>query len=152
MGWIWISTDHGITICVKKERKKFSMKHTFMRPKTSRKSNELTMLKHSWLVGAFSPVIHKGLHQGWTHTSFCLQVIHFTSHHITSHVLWAYLYSAGTQHGNLPPAGWPTLFCGPTQEPCISHSQHRKNQEKFWKKCRWMDWKGRNKQGRNPWQ
>ena len=37
----------------------------------------------------------------------------------------AYLYSAGTQHGNLHPAGWPILFCGPTQEPCVSHSQHR---------------------------
>ena len=58
----------------------------------------------------------------------------------------AYLYSAGTQHGNLPPAGWPILFCGPTQEPCVSHSQYRKNRERFWKKCRWMDWKCRNKQ------
>ena len=28
----------------------------------------------------------------------------------------AYLYSAGTQHGNLHPAGWPILFCRPTQE------------------------------------
>ena len=37
----------------------------------------------------------------------------------------AYLYSAGTQHGNLHPAGCPILFCGPTQEPCASHSQHR---------------------------
>ena len=25
------------------------------------------------------------------------------------------------------------LFCGPTQEPCVSHSQHRKNQERFGK-------------------
>ena len=24
----------------------------------------------------------------------------------------------------------------PTQEPCVSHSQHRKNQERFRKKCR----------------
>ena len=45
----------------------------------------------------------------------------------------AYLYSAGTQHGNLPPAGWPILFCGPSQEPCVSHSQHKKNRERFWK-------------------
>ena len=56
----------------------------------------------------------------------------------------------GTQHGNLHPAGWPVLLCGPTQKPCVSHNQHRKNWERFWKKCRWM--KGRNKQGRNPWQ
>ena len=54
-----------------------------------------------------------------------------------------YLYSAGTQHENLHPAVWPILFCGPTQE--------RKNRERVWKKCRWMDRKSRNKQGRNPW-
>ena len=60
---------------------------------------------------------------------------------------FAYLYSAGTQHGNLPPAGWSILFCGLTQEPCVSHSQHRKNRERFWKKCRWIDRKGRNKEG-----
>ena len=28
----------------------------------------------------------------------------------------AYLYSAGTQHGNLHPAGGPILFYGPTQK------------------------------------
>ena len=32
------------------------------------------------------------------------------------------------------------------------HSQHRRNRERFGKKCRWMDRKCRNKQGRNPWQ
>ena len=46
---------------------------------------------------------------------------------------WAYLYSASTQHRNLPSAEWPILFCGPTQEPCVSHSQHRKNRERFGK-------------------
>ena len=44
----------------------------------------------------------------------------------------AYLYSTGTQHEK--PAGWPILLCGPTQEPCVSHSQHRRNRERFWKK------------------
>ena len=111
----------------------------------------------SKLVGALSPVNHKGLHQGCTQTSLDLQVIHFTSHHTTSHVFFcwffiAYLYSAGAQHGNLHLAGWPILFCRPTQEPWVSHSQHRKNREEFWKKCRWMDQKCRNKQGRKPWQ
>ena len=48
----------------------------------------------------------------------------------------AYLYSAGTQHGNPHPAVWPILFCGPTQGPCVSYSQHRNNRERFWKKCR----------------
>ena len=103
------------------------------------------------LVGDLSPVSHKGLHQGWTQTSLYHQVIHFTSHHNTFFL--AYLYSAGTQHGNLHLAGWPILFCGPTQEPCVSHSQHRRNRDRFWKKkSRWMDRKGRNKKGRNPWQ
>ena len=83
----------------------------------------LTVVK---LVGAFSPVNHKGLHQGWTQTSLYFQVSHSTSHHTTnSWVLLAYLYSADTQHRNLHPAGWPILFCRPTQEPCVSHSQHR---------------------------
>ena len=45
----------------------------------------------------------------------------------------AYLYSTGTQDRNLPLAEWPFLFCGPTQEPCVSHSQQRKNWERFWK-------------------
>ena len=47
---------------------------------------------------------------------------------------WAYLNSAGTQHENLHPAGWPILLYGLTQEPCVSHSQHRKNRERFWNK------------------
>ena len=33
---------------------------------------------------------------------------------------FAYLCSAGTQHGNLHPAVWPSLFCGPTQEPVLA--------------------------------
>ena len=53
----------------------------------------------------------------------------------------AYFYSAATQHGNLHPAGGPILFCGPTQEPCVSHSQHRKNLERFWKNA--VEWTGR---------
>ena len=85
----------------------------------------------SLLVGALRPVSHKGLHQSWTQISLYLQVIHFTSRHTTSHAFFAYLYSAGTQHGNLHPTGWPILFCGPTKEPCVSHSQNRKNRERF---------------------
>ena len=36
------------------------------------------------LVGALSPVNHKGLHQGWTQTLIYLQVTHSTSHYTTS--------------------------------------------------------------------
>ena len=32
----------------------------------------------------------------------------------------ASLYSARTQHGNLHPAGWPILFCGPTHESVLA--------------------------------
>ena len=75
------------------------------------------------------------------------------SHSFHKSCFWAYIfYPTGTPHRNLHPAGWPILFCGPTQEPRASNSQHRRNRERFWKKCRWMDRKGRNKQGRNPWQ
>ena len=45
----------------------------------------------------------------------------------------AYLYSAGTQHGNLHPAGWPILLCGPTQEPVLVTANAGKNRERFWK-------------------
>ena len=90
-------------------------------------------------LAALSPVSHKVLHHGWTQTSSYLQVIHFTSHYTTSYsfvlfFLAVYIpralntgtciqkgdlfYSAGTQHGNLHPEGWPILFCGhTTREP-----------------------------------
>ena len=76
-----------------------------------------------------------------------LKVSHFTSHFTTCHVFWAYLYSAGTQDGNLTPAGWPILFCGPTQEPVLAAANTWKNRKRCGKKCRWMDRKGKNKQG-----
>ena len=56
----------------------------------------------------------------------------------------AYLYSLGTQHGNLHPARRPILLCGPTQEPVLATDSTRKTRERFGKKCRWMDRKGRN--------
>ena len=44
------------------------------------------------LVVALSPVSHKWLHQGWTQTSFYLQIIHFTSHYTTSHVVGFFFF------------------------------------------------------------
>ena len=108
--------------------------------------------KQSDTHGAVSPVNHKRIISGLK-TNFTLSPTY--SFHKSSYqksCFWAYLYSAGTQHGNLPPVGWPILFCGPTEEPRASYSQHRKNRDRIWKKCRWMDWFGTNKQGRNPWQ
>ena len=62
---------------------------------------------------------------------------------------WACLYSAGTQHGNLHPAGWPTLFCGPTQEPVLDTANTgKKSEEVFEKMFHWkqvqerQDWGG----------
>ena len=46
----------------------------------------------------------------------------------------AYLYSAGTQHGNLHPVGGPFLFCEPTQEPVLATANAGKDRERFWKK------------------
>ena len=86
-------------------------------------------------------------------TNFTLPPSHsFHKSSYTSHGLWALLYCAGTQHGNLHPAGWPILFFGPTKEPVLATANTGKTRERFWKKCRWMDRKGRNNQGRNPWQ
>ena len=52
------------------------------------------------------------------------------------YVFWSlYLYSANTQHGNLHPAGWPILFCGPTQEAVLATANTGKTRERFWKKC-----------------
>ena len=51
------------------------------------------------------------------------------------------LYSAGTQHGNLHPTGWPIIFCGPTQEPVLAKANTGKNCERFWKNA--GEWNGR---------
>ena len=53
----------------------------------------------------------------------------------------AYLYSAGTQHGNLHPTGRPILFCGPTQDPVLATANTGKNWERFWKNA--GEWTGR---------
>ena len=110
------------------------------------------ILGSSW-IQALSPVNHKGLHQGWTQTSLCLQVIHFTSHHTTSHVFWAYLYSAGTQHGNLHPAGCDLFYsAGLHRNHVLVTANTGEIGTGFGKKCRWMDRNGWNKPGRNYWQ
>ena len=42
----------------------------------------------------------------------------------------ACLYSVGTQHGNLNPAGWPILFCWPTtQEPVLATANRKQSGE-----------------------
>ena len=53
----------------------------------------------------------------------------------------AYLYSADTQYGNQHPAGWPILFCGPTQEPVLAAANTGETPERFWKNA--GEWTGR---------
>ena len=53
----------------------------------------------------------------------------------------AYLYFAGTQHGNLHPARWPILFCGSTQEPVLATANTRKIRERLRENA--GEWTGR---------
>ena len=98
----------------------------------------------SWLVSwCFEPNQPQGITSG-LNTDFSLSPIYSTSHYTTSLFFFsnhssnsihnfgtqnqknnntcfgAYLYSVNTQHGNLHPAGWPILLCGPTQEPVLA--------------------------------
>ena len=45
----------------------------------------------------------------------------------------ACLCSVGSQHGHLHSAGWPILFCGPTQEPVLATANTGENRERFGK-------------------
>ena len=42
---------------------------------------------------------------------------------------------------NLQPAGWPILFCGPTQELVLATANTGKNRERFWENE--VEWTGR---------
>ena len=52
-------------------------------------------------------------------------------------------YSAGTRHGNLPPAGWSLLFCGPTQEPALATANTGKKSGDFLEEKNASEWTGR---------
>ena len=67
------------------------------------------------------------------HKFHCISKLFISEVIIPQVIFLTYIYSVGTQHGNLHPAGWPILFCGSAQEPSVSHSQHRKNRKRFWK-------------------
>ena len=56
----------------------------------------------SWLVGALNPVNQEGLHKGRTQTLPYLKVIHFTSHHTTSHVFEPIYISWALNTGTCP--------------------------------------------------
>ena len=106
---------------------------------------------------AFSPVNHKGLYQGWNQASKSnsylvipqvillqvsfsqptTQIISTISRHKPTKTVTcfgAYLFFVGTQYWNLHPAGWPILFCGPTQESVLATANTGKKCERFWKK------------------
>ena len=67
--------------------------------------------------------------------SFISQVI------IPQVIFLAYLHSEGTQHRNLHPAGWPILFCGPTQELVLATANTGKTGRSFEKNA--GEWTGR---------
>ena len=66
---------------------------------------------------------------------------HKSWYHKSCFFFLVYLNSMGTQRGNLHPAGWPILFCGPTQELVLATANTGKNQERFWKNA--GEWTGR---------
>ena len=58
---------------------------------------------------------------------------HKSSYHKSCFFSLFFLYSAGTQHRNLLPAGWPILFSRPTQEQVLATANTRQNWERVWK-------------------
>ena len=65
-----------------------------------------------------------------------------TSHVTTSHVCFSLFIIRG--HSTREPASSRVTYF-------ILRANTGKDWERFWKKCRWMERKGRNKEGRNPW-
>ena len=57
----------------------------------------------------------------------------------------AYLYSAGTHHGNLHSTGWHILFCGPTLEPVLATANTEKKSEEVLEKMQVNGLESRNK-------
>ena len=103
-------------------------------------------VKRVWLVSwCFEPSQPQRIPSG-LNTNFTLSPshsFHKSSYHTLAQVIscclfvvvgfFAYLYSAGTQHGNLHPAGRPISFCGPTQEPVLATANTGKK-SRFWEK------------------
>ena len=124
------------------------------------------MLLDSQLVGALSPVNHKGLHQSWKQISIYLHVIHSTSHYATrlfffllkpqlkfhpvserktrktvTHVLEPIHIPRAVNTGTCTSRVTNILFCGPTQEPVLITANTGKTRERFWKKMQvnWLE-------------
>ena len=101
-----------------------------------------------------SPVNHKGLHQSWAQTSLLSPgySFHKSSYH-KSCFLSLFIFRG---HSTREPASSRvfSFILRAYTGTGVSHSQHREKIGRFLrrKKCKWMDLKGRNKQGRNPWQ
>ena len=98
---------------------------------------------HSQLVGALSPVNHKGLHHGCTQTSLYLQVSHFTSHHTTSHVVFSSLFIFRGHSTREPVSSRLTYFILRAYAGTgFSHSQRRKKTGRGFRKNA-GEWTGR---------
>ena len=66
-------------------------------------------------------------------------------------MFWSQFIFRGHSTRELPSSRVTYLFCQPTQEPVLTTANTGKTQDRFGKKCRWMNRKGRNQLGRNPW-
>ena len=71
-----------------------------------------------------------GWTQSWTQTLLYLQIIHFTSHYTHKSCFFSLLIFRGHSTRNLHPAGWPSWFCWPTQEPVLATANRRSFGEK----------------------
>ena len=122
MGAIWFHFPDGYYTCTKLPR-------AVTQPAQTR-----GRLGQFWVQPSPLQRITSGLN-----TNFTLSPghsFHKSSYHKSCVFFLAYLYSAGTQNGNLHPGGWPVLFCGPTQEPVLATANTGKNRERFWKKMK----------------
>ena len=98
------------------------------------------------LVGALSPVSHKGLHQGWTQTSFYLQVL--ISQVITPQLAQVICFLSlfiFCGHSTWEPASskMTFLFRVCTKELVLAAANTEKTWERFWKNA--GEWTGRVK-------
>ena len=105
----------------------------------------------SW---CFEPSQPQRITSGLNTNLLYLQVIYFTSHFITSHAFFYFSLFLFREHSTRELASNRVTYfiLRAYTGTSASHNQHRKNWERFWKKCRWMGRKVRSKQGRNPWQ
>ena len=92
------------------------------------------------LVDALRSVNHKGLHQGWE-TSFYLKKVLISQVIISQVMFFFFCLFIFRGHSTREPASGRLTDFSLRTYTCVSHSQHRKNRERFWKNA--GEWTGR---------